>query len=344
MIYRKLGNTTIDVSVICLGTMTFGEQNSEKEAHEQIDFSLDQGVNFIDTAELYPVPPKNKTQGLTEEYIGSWLQKSKKRSKIILASKVTGPRKDVKYISENLGFSKERIVEAIHLSLNRLKTDYLDLYQLHWPERKTNYFGVRGYSKHDDLWIDNFVEAIGTLETLKKAGKIRHYGLSNETPWGIHRVISLARQNGFDLPVSIQNPYSLLNRLYEVGLSEISIRENMGLLAYSPLAMGLLSGKYNLGKDSPADRLNKYNFSRYNKENARLAVQKYLELSKEYEISLTQMSLAFINQQEFVTSTIIGATNMTQLRENIASIKLKLDEDLIYKINKIHELIPNPAP
>jgi aryl-alcohol dehydrogenase-like predicted oxidoreductase len=215
---------------------------------------------------------------------------------------------------------------------------------LHWPERRTNYFGVRGYTDHDNEWQDNFLEALSTLNELKTSGKIRHYGLSNETPWGVHRVMTLAKENGFDFPVSVQNAYSLLNRLYEVGLSEISIRENMGLLAYSPLAMGLLTGKYNTGIDKPENRLNKYNFERYKRVNARIATQKYLELAHTLDMSLTQMSLAFVNQQQFVTASIIGATNLDQLKENIDSINLKLDADVSKKINKIHGSIPNPVP
>jgi aryl-alcohol dehydrogenase-like predicted oxidoreductase len=324
--------------------MNFGEQISEKEAHQQLDYALDQGVNFIDTAELYAIPPKKRTQGLTEEYIGSWVFQNNRRSDVIIASKVTGPRKGIDYISDNLGFSRRRIREAIDLSLKRLRTDYIDLYQLHWPERRTNYFGIRGYNEHDAEWQDNFLEALNTLDELKKVGKIHTYGLSNETPWGIHRVITLAKENGFDRPVSIQNAYSLLNRLYEVGLSEISIRENMGLLAYSPLAMGLLTGKYNEGLDNPEYRLNKYKFARYNGVNAKIATQKYLDLARELNMSLTQIALAFINQQQFITANIIGATNMDQLKENIDSINLKLDADVINEINKIHESMPNPAP
>ena len=345
MIYNRLGKTDLQVSLICLGTMTWGQQNSEKEAHEQLDFALARGINFIDTAELYSVPSSKETQGLTEKYIGSWLKKSGKRNEIILATKITGPAKNLSYISPNLGFSKDRIQEAIDLSLQRLSTDYIDLYQLHWPERSTNYFGRRGYNEHDAEWQDNILDSIQTLQNLKKSGKIRHFGISNETPWGVHRYLTLARENGHDVPVSIQNPYSLLNRTFEIGLAEMAIRENVGLLAYSPLAMGMLSGKYLTGKDKPENRLNQFKyFSRYTKTNAREATQAYLDLAKEYNFSLTQMALAFVNQQEFLTSNIIGATDLVQLEENIQSIEINLNPEVLQKINEIHEKIPNPTP
>jgi aryl-alcohol dehydrogenase-like predicted oxidoreductase len=345
MEYRPLGKTDIKVSAICLGTMTYGEQNTETEAHEQMSFALDQGVNFFDTAELYAVPSRKETQGLTEEYIGSWLNRTGNRDKIILATKVTGPSANLTYISNDLGFSKDRILDAINKSLSRLQTDYIDLYQLHWPERKTNYFGVRGYMRHDDQWEDNFEEALDTLEGLKKAGKIRHYGLSNETPWGLMRNLNITRAKEYDDCVSIQNCYNLLNRLFEVGLSEMAIRESCGLLAYSPMGFGLLSGKYHIGQDRSDARLNQFKqMSRYNSDQCYEATRRYLEIADDHNLTLAQMSLAFVNQMPFVTSNIIGATTMDQLKENIDSIYIKLSREVLKKIDSVHSSIPNPAP
>ena len=345
MKYRTLGRTEIEVSAICLGTMTFGEQNTESEAHEQMSFALDQGINFFDTAELYAVPSNPATQGLTEKYIGSWIKETGNRDKIILATKVTGPAPNLKYISNNLGFSRSRILEAVDLSLSRLQTDYIDLYQLHWPERQTNYFGVRGYTKHDARWEDNMEESIDALMDLKKEGKIRHYGLSNETPWGMMRHLEITKKKGYEPCVSIQNCYNLLNRLFEVGLSEMAIRESCGLLAYSPMAFGLLSGKYHKNADREGARLNKYKqMSRYNSEQCYEASARYLKIAEENNMTLAQMSLAFINQMPFVTSNIIGATSMEQLKENIASIYVNLSPEVMKEIEAVHGAIPNPAP
>ena len=345
MEYRQLGKTDIKVSAICLGTMTYGEQNTESEAHEQMSFALDQGVNFFDTAELYAIPSRKETQGLTEKYVGTWFKSSGNRDKVILATKVTGPSPNLRYISDNLGFSKERIKEAIDLSLQRLQTDYIDLYQLHWPERKTNYFGVRGYTSHDDKWIDNVEESIDTLMELQKEGKIRHYGLSNETPWGVMRHLTFTRSKGYADCVSIQNCYNLLNRLFEVGLSEMAIRESCGLLAYSPMAFGLLSGKYHKKEDRDDARLNQFKqMSRYNNDQCYDATSRYLEIAEANNMTLAQMSLAFINHMPFVTSNIIGATSMAQLRENIASIYVKLSKSVLKEIEAVHATIPNPAP
>ena len=345
MKYRKLGNSDIDVSVICLGTMTFGEQNTEKEAHEQLDYAFSKGVNFIDTAELYAVPGRKETQGLTEKYIGTWLATTGNRNKLVIGTKVTGPSDALTYISPNLGFSRNRILEAIDGSLSRLQTDYVDLYQLHWPERKTNVFSKRGYSSHDAEWEDNFQEAIETMDDLVKAGKIRHYGLSNETPWGLHRNLNLTDIMSYSRCVSIQNAYGLLNRLFEVGLAEMAIREQVGLLAYSPMGFGLLSGKYHLKHDTPDNRLNKYSqMSRYNSKQCYDATTLYLEVAEKYGMSLAQMSLAFVNDRPFLTANIIGATNLKQLEENISSIDITLDKEILNEIEKVQELIPNPAP
>ncbi len=346
MKYTNLPNTDMNVSKICLGTMTFGEQNTENEAHQQLDYALDQGVNFIDTAEMYAVPGRAETQGKTERFIGSWLKKTHKRTEVIVATKITGPSANMGYIRPNLGFSKEAIHDAIGKSLQRLQTDYIDLYQLHWPERNTNFFGKRGYRHfEEEQWKDNFFEVISTLDALVKEGKIRHYGLSNETPWGVMRHLEESGNNNLTRAKTLQNPYSLLNRTYEVGLAEISMRENIGLLAYSPMAFGILSGKY-LHEQKPKNaRLTLFpQMSRYLNEQVNFAVTQYAALAKKHGISLAQLALAFVNQQSFVTSNIIGATTLAQLKENIDSIHLQLSDELLKEIDLIHERQPNPAP
>ncbi len=345
MKYTTIPNTSIKVSKICLGTMTFGEQNTEADAHEQLDFAFDQGVNFIDTAELYAVPASKETQGLTEKYIGSWLSKTKKRKEIVLATKITGPSKNLSHIRKNLGYSKAALEEALTNSLQRLQTDYIDLYQLHWPDRNANFFGKRGYL-HDknERWQDNIAEVITILNNWVKEGKIRQYGLSNETPWGVMRHLQESTQNEWTRAKTIQNPYSLVNRTFEVGLAEIALREKVGLLAYSPMAFGKLSGKY-LNQDPKNARVILFpQMSRYNKPQVDQAIEKYAKIAEKHGLSLAQMSLAFVNQQAFVTSTIIGATTMKQLKENIGSIEVKLSNELIKEINEVHEQIPNPAP
>ncbi|MCI5080449.1 MAG: NADP(H)-dependent aldo-keto reductase [Saprospiraceae bacterium] len=346
MEYRNLGNTDLKVSVICLGSMTWGEQNTEAEGHEQIEYALDQGINFIDTAEMYAVPGRKETQGATERIIGTWFKKSGKRKDIILATKVTGPSNGLKYIRNPLRFNREQIETAIEGSLKRLQTDYVDLYQLHWPERKTNFFGKRGFVYDaTDEWEDNCLEVLQVMEDLKKAGKIRNFGISNETPWGFTHYLHLADKHKLPRVMSVQNPYSLLNRTYEVGMAEISIRENAGLLAYSPMAFGLLSGKYHKKQDEAGARLNQFKqMSRYNSENSHLATAKYLEIAEKHGMTLAQMSLAFVNSRPFVTANIIGATTMAQLKENIASIEVTLSEEVLKEIEEVHELIPNPAP
>lgn len=343
MRYEKLSNTNLKVSKICLGTMTFGEQNTEAEAHQQLDYALEKGVNFIDTAELYAVPSNEKNNGLTEKYIGTWLASKKNRDKVVIGTKVAGPSTGLKYISENLGFSRSRIKEAVDGSLKRLQTDYIDLYQLHWPERPMNMFGQRGYQK-PDKWQNNLLQVLQVLNEVKKKGKIRHYGLSNESPWGAMKFLQTSDQHNMDRMVSIQNPYSLLNRNYEVGLAEVSIRENIGLLAYSPLAFGLLSGKYHKSLDKQDDRLNKFPaFKRYSSDNCYQATKKYLEIAEKNNLSLTKMALAFINSRSFLTSNIIGATNLNQLAENIDSINVELSEEILKEIEAVQNQFPNPA-
>ena len=346
MIYSKLPHTDIEVSKICLGTMTWGNQNTEAEGHEQMDYALDQGVNFFDTAELYPIPAHPDRHSATEKIIGTWFKKSGKRDKVILASKIAGKADFTKFI-RTTGFSRESIIEAVEGSLERLQTDYIDLYQLHWPERTTNYFGERGYT-HDisDHWQDNIHQVLETLRDLIREGKIRHVGISNETPWGTMRYLEESKVHA-TLPrsITIQNPYSLLNRQFEVGMSEIAMREQIGLLAYSPLGFGMLSGKY-LGDRKPdGARITLFpNYKRYSSETAVAATQKYYELAQKNDLSLTQMSLAFVNSRPFLTSTIIGATSMKQLEENIGSIALELSETVLEGIAEIHNQIPNPAP
>ena len=326
--------------------MTWGRQNSEEEGHEQMDYAVDQGINFFDTAELYPIPPKKELYALTEEFIGNWFKKNGNRDKIILATKVAGRADFTKFI-RTTGFSKDSIISAVEGSLKRLQTDYIDLYQLHWPERKTNFFGQRGFNAGDvDLWEDNIHQVLETLRDLIDEGKIRHVGLSNETPWGTMRFLEESKVHK-NLPrmVSIQNPYSLLNRTFEIGLSEISVREKIGLLPYSPLGFGVLSGKY-LGEVQPRKaRITLFpNYTRYSGDTATKATQAYFDLAKEHELSLAQMALAFVNTRPFVTSNIIGATTLEQLKENIDSIKLELSDEVLEGIEAIHGALPNPAP
>lgn len=345
MLYKKLGQSEIEVSVICLGTMTFGQQNTESEGHEQLDYAISKGINFIDTAEMYSVPGRPETQGATERIIGTWLQKSGKREEIVLATKATGPSPAFRHISDNLGFSKSRLNDALEGSFKRLKTDYIDVYQLHWPERKTNFFGQLGYVQHDSQWQDNFEESLETLQSMVNAGKIRHWGLSNETAWGVMRTCGLADLNASQRPLTIQNPYNLLNRSFEVGLAEIAIRENIGLLAYSPLGFGLLSGKFHKHIDTPNDRINQFkNLARYNGAKSHEATAKYIQIAEEAGMTPAQMALAFVNNRPFVNSTIIGATNMVQLIENISSADMVLSPDILTAIDKVHMEISNPAP
>ena len=347
MIYSKLGHTDIEVSKICLGTMTFGEQNTESEAHDQLNFSLENGVNFIDTAEMYPVPPNAKTQGLTEKYIGSWLKKSNNRHNVIIDSKVTGPAPDFSYIRNSLKIDKKNIEQAITKNLQRLNTDYIDLYQIHWPQRQTNYFGQLNYKyskENRSEIIDNLNESYETLNDLMRSGKIRSIGLSNDTSWGAMKFLEISKEKSFEKVVSIQNPYSLLNRSYEINMAEIAEMENIKLLAYSPLGFGMLTGKY-INNKPKNSRLSLFNrFDRYSNKNSKNATIEYVEIAKKYNISPTQLALAFVNQQPFVASNIIGATNLSQLEENINSINITLDEEILSEIESIHSNQPNPAP
>ncbi|MES1949669.1 aldo/keto reductase [Salinisphaera sp. S4-8] len=346
MQYRKLGRSDIDVSRIALGTMTFGEQNTEDEAHRQIDYALDQGVNFIDAAEMYPVPPKADTQGRTEEYIGSWLAASGRRDDVVLASKVTG-RSKMDYLRD--GFETrlmpKQIRSALEASLDRLHTDYLDLYQVHWPDRATNTFGKRGYVHNEDDDAVPIEETLGELGRLVEEGKIRCVGLSNETPWGLMRYLRAAENENLPRVVSIQNPYSLLNRTFEIGLAECAEREDVRLLAYSPLAFGMLTGKYLDGAMPEGARLTRWErFSRYTNARGQQATADYVALARKHGVDPAQMALAYVNSRSFLTSNIIGATTMEQLETNIASADIELSDELIQSIEAIHADNPNPCP
>ena len=345
MKYTTLPNTDIKVSKICLGTMTFGEQNTLTEGHQQLDYAVAQGVNFIDTAELYAVPARPETYGATEKIIGSWLQKTNQRDQLVLASKIAGPGAYTAHIRKE-GYTKKTIFSAIENSLQRLQTDYIDLYQLHWPERTTNYFGVRDY-KHDitEAWQENYEIVLEALNTAVKEGKIRQYGVSNETAWGTMKFVHEAAKKNVPQLITIQNPYSLLCRTFEGALAEVSMRENVGLLAYSPLGFGVLSGKYLGGKQPKKTRLSLFpKFSRYSSKEATLATEKYAKIAQKNGMTLAQMSLAWVTQQPWVTANIIGATNLAQLKENIGSIAYTLSETVLDEINEVHRVLPNPAP
>ena len=345
MKFKKLGTTELDVSLICLGTMTWGTQNTEKDAFEQMDYSLDHGVNFFDTAELYSVPPNSDSYGKTEVIIGNWFEKRKNREKIILASKIAGPGCNWIRGGRN-SFDEKTIGEAINGSLKRLKTDYIDLYQLHWPERSTNYFGKRDYTIDSDEgeW-NSFESVLEALGKFIKSGKIRYIGMSNETPYGLSRYIELSKSKNLPRMMSVQNPYNLVNRTYEIGMSEISIREKCGLLVYYPLATGALSGKYRNGQMPKNSRQALFKgWERHLNPLAMKAYEEYFKLAKENNITMAQLAQAFVNSRPFVTSNIIGATTMDQLKENIDSVNIELSDEIVSKINIIHNNNPNPSP
>ena len=344
MNYKKLGNTDINVSTICLGTMTWGEQNTQSEAFEQMNYSLENGVNFWDTAELYAVPPKAETYGHTETIIGNWFEETKKRKDVILASKVGGPSRKYMRNGEN-SFAGKNLEDALHGSLKRLKTDYIDLYQLHWPERNVNNFGKLGYEHKENDW-NKFEDVLENLKKFIEQGKIRYVGLSNETPWGVMNYLQLAKDKDLPRMMAIQNPYSLLNRSYEVGLAEVSIRENIGCLAYSPLASGYLSGKYRNKQFPKGSRMERdFDFwTRYRKPNMEEAVEDYYKISQKFDLDMSQMSIKFCEVQDFMTSVIIGATTMEQLKTNVESVKVNLDSEVIKEINNVQKKYPNPCP
>ena len=346
MKYRKLGKTDIEVSEICLGTMTWGEQNTEAEAHQQLDAALATGVNFIDTAELYPVPPIGETYTLTEQYIGNWLKQRGNRDRVILATKVASRGDWLAHIRNGQAcLDRKNIEAAIHGSLQRLQTDYIDLYQLHWPDRHTNFFGQLGFEFQPHEVTVPIEETLRVLADLVEAGKVRTIGLSNETPWGVMTFLRLAEQQGLPRVVSIQNPYSLLNRSFEVGLSEVAHREQCGLLAYSPLGFGMLSGKYLDGARPAGARLTLFErFSRYSNPQALAATAAYVNLARTHGLDPAQMALAYVNSRSFLTSTIIGATSMEQLASNLASTEIVLSDEVLAGIEAIHQQHPSPAP
>ena len=346
MNYKKLGSTDIDVSTICLGTMTWGEQNSKADGFEQMDYAIEKGVNFWDTAEIYAIPMREETYGETENIIGEWFKKTKKRDKIVLATKVSGPTSKNYIRGGGCSYGQKSMSEALDKSLERLQTDYIDLYQLHWPERNTNFFGKQGYEH--DLNEKNWIAFEEILENLKKfvdAGKIRYVGLSNETAWGLAKCLELSKLKKLPKMMAVQNPYNLLNRTYEVGLAEISVREKSGLLAYSPLAFGYLTGKYrnnNMPKGSRIDLFK--DFTRYNNENSIKAIEEYYKISQKFNLDFAQMSIKFCEIQPFVTSVIIGATTMQQLKTNVESVNVKLNNEIINEINEVQKIYPNPCP
>ena len=345
MNYKKLGNTGIEVSTICLGTMTWGEQNTQEEGFEQMNYALDQGVNFWDTAELYAIPPKKNTYGKTEEIIGNWFKNTKNREKVILATKISGP--GLSWIRGGGNqYDDKNLNEAVNESLKRLKTDYIDLYQLHWPERNSNFFGKLGYMHEDKNEWNKFEEILYSLDKIIKSGKVRYVGLSNETAWGLLKFLEISQTKSLPRMLSVQNPYSLLNRTYEVGLAEISIREKSGLLAYSPLAFGFLTGKYRNKQLPENSRMKLFGekFVRYKTENGQLAIEKYYDIANKHGLDFAQMSLKFCEVQPFVTSVIIGATTMDQLKINIESVNVNLEQDVTKDINEIQKIYPNPCP
>ncbi len=344
---RKLGQTEIKVSVIGLGTMTIGEQNSEADGHRQLDYALAHGVNFIDTAEFYSIPPRAETYGSTETVIGNWLRKTCKRDRIVLATKMAGPGPD--WIPHIRGgktrFNRKHIEKALDGSLKRLQTDYVDLYQLHWPERSNNRFGQLGYVHTNERNLTPILETLEALAEQAQAGKIRHIGLSNETPWGTMKFLELADRYGLPRVVTIQNPYSLLNRSYEIGMAEISHREQAGLLAYSPLGFGVLSGKYLGGKKPKGARITLFpHYDRYTNGPSKAATKRYVQLARDHGLDPAQMALAFVTGRPFVTSTLIGATTLEQLKSNIDSARVKLSDELLAQVDAIHAAQPNPSP
>ena len=346
MRYSRLGNTDLQVSRICLGTMNWGEQNSETEAHEQLDYALSAGVNFIDTAELYPVPPKAETSGRTEEYIGTWLKKRKNRDKVVLATKICASAEWIPWVrGGKVRLDRANIVTAVDASLKRLQTDHIDLYQLHWPERQSNYFGKLGYTPQPDDDAIPLEETLSVLNDLVRAGNVRHIGVCNETPWGVMKCLEIAQRLQFPRIVTVQNPYSLLNRTFEIGLAEIAHREHVGLMAYSPLGFGVLTGKYLEQTKPEGARLTLFGqFKRYLTPEGQAATKEYVELACTHGLDPAQTALVFVNSRPFLTSTIVGATRMEQLRANIASIELELPPEVLAGIEAIHTRYPNPCP
>lgn len=342
---RKLGRTDIDVSEICLGTMTWGEQNTEQQAFEQLELATAEGVNFIDAAEMYPVPPRAETQGLTETFLGNWLARRGRRDDLVIASKVAGPGNGLTYLRDGPRLTRDHIRQACEDSLRRLQTDYIDLYQVHWPDRNANFFGRLGYRHSADEQATPIEETLGALAELVKEGKVRHIGLSNETPWGTSEYLRLSRERDWPRVVSVQNPYNLLNRTFEVGMAEVACREQVGLLAYSPLAFGMLSGKYLDGKRPEGARLTLYErFTRYTSGRGAVATRAYVDLAASHGLSPVQMALAYVTSRDFVTSNIIGATSLEQLRENLGSASVSLGDEVLEAIEELNREYTYPCP
>lgn len=346
MKYIKIPNTDLEVSEICLGSMNWGQQNTEEEAHEQLDYALSQGINFVDTAEMYPIPPDRTKQGTTEKYIGTWLEKTGNRKKIILASKIcVSPDITTREVGAVPHYDSKSIREAIEGSLSRLKTDYLDIYQIHWPERNTNFFGVRGYIYDGKDESTSIEETLEVLNELVNEGKVRYIGVSNETPWGVSEYLRIAKEKGYPRIITIQNQYSLINRTFEIGLAEITLKENVGLLTYSPLSMGVLSGKYLNGAKPEKARftITEHNIERYNPEQAQTAIARYVEIAKKHHLDPSQMAISFVLSRPFNTSVIIGARTMEQLASDIKSIDLILSDDILEEIETVYKEIPDPT-
>ena len=347
MQFRKLGHTDIDVSLLCLGSMTWGEQNTQAEAEAQLDYAIERGINFIDTAEMYPIPAGPETQGRTEECIGLWLDKRGRRENVIIATKIVPAAPWTQHLrGADTCLNRKNIEQAVEASLRRLRSDYIDLYQIHWPERDANYFGRLNYHHAPDKDGTPIAETLQALAAMVEQGKIRYVGVSNETPWGVAEYLRLAREAGLPRIVSVQNPYNLLNRSYEIGLAEFAHRERVGLLAYSPLAFGMLTGKYLDGNKPAGARLTLFGdqYQRYTGPLAVKMVAEYTRLAREHDLDPAQMALAFINQRPFLCSNIIGATNLEQLRTNIDSVEMKLPKPLLQKIEALHASQPNPCP
>ncbi len=346
MQYHRIPHSSLEISTLGLGTMTCGEQNSEADAHQQLDYAVANGINLIDVAEMYPVTPRPETQGLTETYVGNWLAKRGNREKLVLASKVSGPaRNNDSSIRPNHVLDRKNIREALHASLKRLQTDYLDFYQVHWPQRPTNCFGKLGYTWADAAPAVTLLDTLEALTEFQRAGKIRYIGVSNETAFGVMRYLHLADKHDLPRIVTIQNPYSLLNRSFEVGLAEVSQFEGVELLAYSCLAFGTLTGKY-LNGAKPAGARNTLfsRFTRYSSEQSQKAVAAYVDIAKRHGLDPAQMALAFVRRQPFVASTLLGATTMTQLQANVESLQLELSEEVLAEIEAVHQVYTYPAP
>ena len=346
MQYHRIPHSSLEISTLGLGTMTFGEQTSEADAHQQLEYAVANGINLIDVAEMYPVPPRPETQGLTETYVGNWLAKRGNREKLVLASKGRGPaRNNDSSIRPNHVLDRKNIREALHASLKRLQTDYLDLYQVHWPQRPTNCFGKLGYTWADAAPAVTLLDTLEALTEFQRAGKIRYIGVSNETAFGVMRYLHLADKHDLPRIVTIQNPYSLLNRSFEVGLAEVSQFEGVELLAYSCLAFGTLTGKY-LNGAKPAGARNTLfsRFTRYSSEQSQKAVAAYVDIAKRHGLDPAQMALAFVRRQPFVASTLLGATTMTQLQANVESLQLELSEEVLAEFEAVHQVYTYPAP